>query len=125
VDILLGSGVAELGGLHVLGTELHEASRIDRQLGGRCGRQGDPGSYEFLTSLEDELFVRWNRPIAAWLLRRAKRTAKARLRQLYLLLFDFAQRTIERRHLRIRLDLLEYDKKLEEMKGSLGVPIWG
>jgi preprotein translocase subunit SecA len=45
--------------------------------------------------------------------------------RLYLLLFDLAQRSIERRHLRIRLDLLDYDKNLEEMKGSLGVPVWG
>jgi len=125
VDILLGSGIADLGGLHVLGTELHEASRIDRQLGGRAGRQGDPGSYEFFACLEDELFVRWNKAIAGWLLRRAGRRAASHFSGLYLLLFDIAQRTIERRHLRIRVDLLEYDKKLEEMKGSLGVPVWG
>jgi len=54
-DIKLGPGVAQLGGLHVIATELHEARRIDRQLFGRCGRQGDPGSYEAIISLEDEL----------------------------------------------------------------------
>lgn len=58
-DILLGEGVAELGGLHVLGTERHEARRIDNQLKGRSGRQGDPGSAQFIISLEDEMFIRF------------------------------------------------------------------
>src|SRR5213592_1734063 len=55
VDILLGEGVVGLGGLHVIGTERHEARRIDNQLRGRSGRQGDPGSSRFYSSLEDEL----------------------------------------------------------------------
>jgi preprotein translocase subunit SecA len=55
-DICLAAGVAERGGLHVIATERHEARRIDRQLFGRCGRQGDPGSYESFVSLEDALF---------------------------------------------------------------------
>ena len=54
-DIRLAPGVAELGGLHVLATERHDARRIDRQLFGRCGRQGDPGSYQVIVSLEDEI----------------------------------------------------------------------
>jgi preprotein translocase subunit SecA len=54
-DIKLGPGIAEVGGLHVLGTERHEARRIDRQLRGRCSRQGDPGSSHFFVSLEDDL----------------------------------------------------------------------
>lgn len=58
-DIILGEGVAELGGLHVLGTEKHESRRIDNQLRGRSGRQGDPGSSQFFLSLEDEMFVRF------------------------------------------------------------------
>ncbi len=54
-DIKLGEGVAEIGGLHVVGTERHESRRIDRQLRGRCARQGDPGSSHFFLSLEDDL----------------------------------------------------------------------
>ncbi len=54
-DIKLGPGVADVGGLHVLGTERHESRRIDRQLRGRCSRQGDPGSSHFFISLEDDL----------------------------------------------------------------------
>src|SRR5437762_8661865 len=55
VDILLGEGITDLGGLHVIGTERHEARRIDNQLRGRSGRQGDPGSSRFFSSLEDDL----------------------------------------------------------------------
>jgi preprotein translocase subunit SecA len=54
-DILLGEGVCAIGGLHVIATERHEAARIDRQLAGRCGRQGDPGSYQALLSCDDLL----------------------------------------------------------------------
>jgi len=54
-DIVLGEGVAELGGLHVIGTERHESRRIDNQLRGRCARQGDPGSTQFFVSLDDDL----------------------------------------------------------------------
>ncbi|WCK54173.1 preprotein translocase subunit SecA [Aneurinibacillus sp. Ricciae_BoGa-3] len=54
-DIKLGEGVAEIGGLHIIGTERHESRRIDNQLRGRAGRQGDPGSSQFFISLEDEL----------------------------------------------------------------------
>jgi len=58
-DIVLGEGVAALGGLHVFGTERHESRRIDNQLKGRAGRQGDPGSSRFLISLEDEMIERF------------------------------------------------------------------
>jgi len=58
-DIVLGEGVAELGGLHIIGTERHEARRIDNQLRGRAGRQGDPGSSQFFLSMEDELMIRF------------------------------------------------------------------
>ncbi|EMA6345189.1 accessory Sec system translocase SecA2 [Bacillus cytotoxicus] len=58
-DILLGEGVHELGGLHVIGTERHESRRVDNQLKGRAGRQGDPGSSQFFLSLEDDLIQRF------------------------------------------------------------------
>jgi preprotein translocase subunit SecA len=125
VDIMLGSGIAELGGLHVLGSEIHEAGRIDRQLGGRAGRQGDPGSFEFFVSLGDEILVRWNKRIGRFLRGRGEGMRGNRLSRIRFFLFQLAQRTVERRHLRIRLELLKYDEKLEEMKGNLGVPVWG
>ncbi len=58
-DIQLGPGVAEMGGLHVIGTNRHESRRIDNQLRGRAGRQGDPGSSEFFVSLQDDLFLKY------------------------------------------------------------------
>jgi preprotein translocase subunit SecA len=59
-DIKLGEGVAELGGLHIVGTNRHESRRIDNQLRGRAGRQGDPGSSRFFVSLEDDLFTKYS-----------------------------------------------------------------
>jgi preprotein translocase subunit SecA len=59
VDIQLGEGVAELGGLHVIGTNRHESRRIDHQLRGRAGRQGDPGSSQFFVSTQDDLMQRY------------------------------------------------------------------
>ena len=59
VDIRLGAGVAALGGLHVIGTNRHESRRIDHQLRGRAGRQGDPGSSQFFVSREDPLLVKY------------------------------------------------------------------
>ena len=56
-DIKLDEGVADLGGLHVIVTEMHDSARIDRQLAGRCGRQGDPGTFRIYLSLEDDLLV--------------------------------------------------------------------
>src|SRR5208337_4661173 len=58
-DIRLGKGVAELGGLYVIGTNRHESRRIDNQLRGRAGRQGDPGSSRFFVSYEDDLLVKY------------------------------------------------------------------
>jgi preprotein translocase subunit SecA len=57
-DIILGRGVAELGGLHVIATEPHGSHRVDRQLFGRAARQGDPGSAQMFCSAEDDLFIR-------------------------------------------------------------------
>jgi preprotein translocase subunit SecA len=110
-DIRLGAGVAERGGLHVIATERHEAGRIDRQLFGRCGRQGDPGSYEAMVSLDDELLTVYGRGWAR-LARLMSRRAKVpgwigglALRR--------AQRAAERTHARIRKDLLKTDQRLE------------
>jgi preprotein translocase subunit SecA len=107
-DIRLGAGVAERGGLHVIATEYHEAGRIDQQLFGRCGRQGDPGSYEVIASLEDELLTRyggwWQLP-ARWAAGRAPWLAHW--------IFRRVQRRAERLHARKRADLLRLDEYLE------------
>jgi preprotein translocase subunit SecA len=110
-DIQLEPGVAEIGGLHVIATELHEARRIDRQLFGRGGRQGDPGTCEAIVSLEDELAQVYTR--RAWrklgaAIGREGRSSRARAASLLM-----AQRAAERLHHRMRRDLLKMDERLD------------
>jgi len=96
-DIKLGHEVADKGGLHVIATERHETGRIDRQLWGRCGRQGDPGSVQVHVSMDDELFRRFlPEPVLKTLLKHPKRKA-------VLASLDFAQKSAERQSFR-RLD---------------------
>jgi preprotein translocase subunit SecA len=108
VDICLGAGVAERGGLHVILSERHDAGRIDRQLEGRCARAGDPGTAERILSLEDALLQLAN-PVAvaslSWLPERPALW-------LGLVLFERAQRRAERSHFRARAALLEQDSRL-------------
>jgi preprotein translocase subunit SecA len=106
-DIKLGDGVEELGGLHVICTELHDSARIDRQLIGRCGRQGDPGTWRQYLAIDDEILV------AGYGAARARRIAaglKSRLGgdpERLAKVFRGAQRRVEARHVRQRR-ILEY-----------------
>jgi preprotein translocase subunit SecA len=118
-DIKLGAGVAEAGGLHVIGTERHEAERIDRQLQGRAGRQGDPGSAQFMLSLEDQLLEGLGTAKQRELLQLGKAGGNRNWDQ-YAPLFREAQRRIERKHYRQRLDLMNYDKHRQEMLQDIG-----
>jgi preprotein translocase subunit SecA len=118
-DIKLSSGVAEAGGLHVLGTERHEARRIDRQLAGRAGRQGDPGSAQFYLSLEDELLEALGPERQDRLREIGARGGSGRW-QRFRRLFMKAQRKMERRHKRQRLDLMAYEKQRQEILKDIG-----
>jgi preprotein translocase subunit SecA len=106
-DIKLGDGVAEIGGLHVVCTELHDSARIDRQLVGRCGRQGDPGTWRQYVALDDDILIQGFGP------KRTKRiTAGIRSRlggrpEPLLRTFKRAQQRVEARHRRQRR-ILEY-----------------
>jgi len=109
-DIKLGEGVYELGGLHVICTELHDSARIDRQLVGRCGRQGDPGTWRQYAAADDEILTmgfgpKRARRLAAWI-RRRLRGRPERL----LAIFRRAQRRVEARHVRQRR-VLEYQER--------------
>ena len=111
-DIRLGDGVAERGGLHVIATERHEAHRIDRQLFGRCGRQGDPGSYEAIVSLQDEL-VRMYCPLYLQRLFKIDTDGKdSRVGSWSRRLIKLAQQRAQRQHKQVRSDLLKADEKL-------------
>jgi preprotein translocase subunit SecA len=113
-DIKLGRGVADIGGLHVIATERHESGRIDRQLFGRCARQGDPGSAQAFMSLEDELVQRFvpasmrNRLTSAL---KRKTPGAGRLSQAGL---SHAQRAAKRLAYRQRRNVLQMDTWLEE-----------
>jgi preprotein translocase subunit SecA len=118
-DIKLGPGVAEAGGLHVIGTERHEAERVDRQLVGRAGRQGDPGSAQFLLSLEDQLLEGLGTARRDELMALGQRGGN-RNWNAYAPLFRVAQLKVEKRHYRQRLDLKNYDKHRQDMLKDIG-----
>ncbi len=112
-DIRLGPGVRELGGLNVIATERHEAGRIDRQLFGRCARQGDPGSCEAIVSLEDEVVRSGLGPVLRRVTALLTMLPPALRRRVGATLVDRAQRASERRNARVRADLLTYDEQLD------------
>ncbi|WP_205964661.1 preprotein translocase subunit SecA [Ramlibacter agri] len=118
-DIRLAEGVAEKGGLHVILTEYHESRRIDRQLFGRCGRQGDPGTCEAIVSLEDEIFSVYA-PGPAGLLRRLRDGGSSLPGAAYGGLRKLAQRAAERRSATIRLQNLKTDRQLEQLLAFSG-----
>jgi preprotein translocase subunit SecA len=118
-DIKPDPEVIAAGGLHVLGTERHEALRIDRQLAGRAGRQGDPGSAAFYLSLEDELLESLGKGKQERLIERGKRGGDVDW-QSYQPLFETAQRRVERRHFRSRVDLMVHEKQRQEILKDLG-----
>jgi len=122
-DIRLSPGIAELGGLHVIATERHEARRIDRQLFGRCGRQGDPGTSEAIISLEDELVTVYvSKPIQWFVLMVLKKPGTYIARWIGKILFHRAQRAAERLHARMRHDLLRMDEQLGDALAFSGRP---
>ena len=118
-DIKLGPGVAQAGGLHVIVSELHDSARIDRQLMGRCGRQGDPGSVRHYMSLDDDVLRTGFTPELSQKMTRIGKTAGASA-QKYLGLLKRAQRKVERRHLRDRFVLLHHEKERKKMQAEMG-----
>ena len=119
-DIPLAEGVAELGGLHVIAACRNEAQRIDRQLSGRCARQGDPGSHQAIVSLEDDLIRQNCRPMLLKYL--SRHTTKSGLvrRKLNSYLIRRVQREIERRHREARRALLRFDRQSGRLLGFSG-----
>ena len=117
VDIKLGEGVAELGGLFILGTERHEARRIDNQLRGRSGRQGDPGESQFYLSLEDELMRLFGGDQVKSLLTTLKVDEDEPIEHpLLSRIIENAQKKVEAYNFSIRKNLLDYDNVLEKQR---------
>ena len=116
-DIKLGEGVRELGGLFVVGTERHESRRIDRQLRGRCSRQGDPGTTKFFLSLEDDLmrlFLQGN--IASRIMEGAMAEGEELEHSLLNRSIESAQKKVEQQNFSQRKRLLQYDDVLNKQR---------
>ncbi|MCX7885868.1 MAG: preprotein translocase subunit SecA, partial [Verrucomicrobiae bacterium] len=116
-DIKLGPGVAELGGLHVIGSERHEARRIDRQLRGRCARQGDPGSSRFYVSLEDDLMRLFGSARIAKVMEKLGMKEGEELQHPWLnRSIENAQRRVEEHNFAIRKHTLQYDDVMNKQR---------
>ncbi|MFO7815987.1 MAG: preprotein translocase subunit SecA [Halanaerobiales bacterium] len=116
-DIVLGEGVVEVGGLHVIGTERHESRRIDNQLRGRAGRQGDPGSSQFFVSLEDDLLRLFGSDnITALMDKVGMQDDQPIQHKMISNAIEKAQRKVEGRNFDIRKAILEYDDILNKQR---------
>src|SRR5262245_10537359 len=116
-DIKLGPGVADLGGLHILGTERHESRRIDRQLRGRSGRQGDPGSSRFFLSLEDDLMRLFGAErISSLMVRMGVEEGEVIEHGMVTSAIGRAQKRVEAHNFDIRKHLLEYDNVMNKQR---------
>jgi preprotein translocase subunit SecA len=118
-DIKLGEGVAGIGGLHVICTEMHDASRIDRQLIGRCGRQGDPGTFRQYLALDDDLLLAGLGPKKSRKLKEQGEKSAGPFDRLHGL-FRKAQRKVERRHFRQRKSLMYFEKERKKTQRQMG-----
>ena len=116
-DIVLGPGVVEMGGLHIIGTERHEARRIDNQLRGRAGRQGDPGSSRFYLSLEDDLMRIFAADRIANLMDRVGMEEDQPIEHsLISRAIENAQKKVEAQNFNIRKQLIEYDDVMNQQR---------
>lgn len=119
-DISLGEGVAELGGLHILGTERHESRRIDNQLRGRSGRQGDPGSSQFFLSLEDDLMRIFGADnISSMMDKLGMEEDEPIEHSLITKSIERAQKKVENHNFNIRKYILEYDDVMNQQREVL------
>ncbi|MBU2489885.1 MAG: preprotein translocase subunit SecA [Proteobacteria bacterium] len=115
-DIVLGQGVTDLGGLHILGTERHESRRIDNQLRGRAGRQGDPGSSRFFLSLEDDLLRIFGGERIQGFMNRMMEEGEPIEHSLISRAIENAQRKVEGHNFDIRKQLIEYDDVMNQQR---------
>jgi preprotein translocase subunit SecA len=116
-DIVLGPGVVEVGGLHIIGTERHEARRIDNQLRGRSGRQGDPGSSRFYLSLEDDLMRIFAADRLSGLMQRIGMAEDEPIEHgLISKAIENAQSRVEAHNFSIRKNIIEYDDVMNQQR---------
>ncbi len=123
-DVKIAAPIEAIGGMHVICTELHDAARIDRQLIGRCGRQGDRGSYRQYLSLDDDILKNGLGPIKsarlAELGKSLENSASSANLDRYAKLFNKAQRRVEKKHFRDRMVLLHHEKERKKLQREIG-----
>ena len=117
-DIKIAKDLSDIGGLHVIGTEMHESARIDRQLLGRCGRQGDPGSFLQFVSADDKLL---DSAFGKQSADRYRKIGKIRSNRWWIQLFRKAQRKVENQHYRARKILMYNEKMLAKSHREMGL----
>lgn len=115
-DIILGEGVPELGGLHIIGTERHESRRIDNQLRGRAARQGDPGSTQFFISIEDDLMRMFGTNIMSVMDKLGMDDTMPIESRMVSKSIETAQRRVESRNFDIRKHVLDYDDVMNQQR---------
>jgi len=115
-DIILGEGVHELGGLHIIGTERHESRRIDNQLRGRAARQGDPGSTQFFISIEDDLMRMFGSNIMSVMDKLGMDDTMPIESRMVSRSIETAQRRVESRNFDIRKHVLDYDDVMNQQR---------
>ncbi len=119
-DIKLGPGVKDAGGLAIIGTERHESRRVDRQLRGRAGRQGDPGSSQFFVSLEDDLMRMFgSERIAPLMDRLGMKEGEVIQHSMITKQIEKAQKKVEENHFGVRKHLLEYDDVMNSQREAI------
>jgi preprotein translocase subunit SecA len=119
VDIKLGEGIAELGGLHIIGAQRHESRRIDDQLRGRAGRQGDPGSSQFYVSLEDDLIRLFGDSKLLSFVKKGMHEEEALEHQMLTKAIRNAQKRVEIHYFGIRKRLIEYDQVMARQREAV------
>lgn len=120
-DIKLTDDLVAAGGLHVIATEMHSSARIDRQLIGRAARQGDPGSYQFFLSLEDELLRCRDTDLLERFRSQARPDRTGSLELSWLGIFRGTQRMLERQHRKQRRELLKHEKTRNDAYRRMGL----
>ena len=117
-DIKINAHVRELGGMHVIGTEMHDSSRVDQQLFGRCGRQGDPGTVQLYIAAEDKLL---ESAFGKQTAQKIRRIGKTRRTSYWISLFHKAQRKLEIQQYRLRRILMHSEKQMSKSQREMGL----
>jgi len=123
-DIQISDEVRQTGGLHVIATEMHSSERIDRQLIGRAARRGDPGSFQFFLSFEDDLLQTLPESDLHTIRHRLRSNRSGELSASHVAVFEMARNRLEASHEAQRQTMLQGEKRMREICGKIGLDPW-